>query len=271
MKDMKVNTPFFNWLYSYNSKRRIMMKTLTIGLLVIMALLVVGCSQEKQATNNITVTGSGTLVSREITLNPFDTVEAGLHFDLRVRQGETYAVVITSDDNFIDFIDVDQDETKISLGLRPEYAYNIYSTTLRAELTMPEVAGLYLNGSSHAELDNLKDVENFAAELTGSSSLSGELETEKAALSVNGSAFVKLSGSGAQLWLDSCGSSLADLSDFRAEEATVQASCASTTVVNATGSINVEAAQNSRVTYSGDPTLGEINVHEYASVVPGAD
>jgi hypothetical protein len=271
MKNMKVHNVLHGWLHFYYNIRRITMKTLTIGLLVIMALLAVGCSHEQQATNDITVTGSGTLVSREITLNPFDTVEAGLHFDLRVRQGETYAVVVTSDDNFIDFIDVDQDETKISLGLRPEYAYNFYSTTLRAEVTMPEVAGLYLNGSSHAELDNLKDVENFTAELTGSSSLNGELETEKAALSVNGNAFVKLSGFGAQLWLDSCGNSQTDLSDFRAEEATVQASCASAVVVHATGSLDVEATQHARVSYSGEPKPVDIDVHEFASVVIGAD
>ncbi len=271
MNNMKVNPVSPGWLNFFNNIRRIKMKTLTIGLLVIMALLIAGCSQENQASNNITVTGSGTLVTQEIALSNFDTVEAGLHFDLRIRQGEASTVTITADDNFIDFIDVNQDGTTISFGLKPEYAYNFYGTTLRAAVIMPEVAGLYLNGSSHAELDNLKNVENFAAELTGSSSLSGKLETNMAKLNVDGSAYVKLSGSGAELWLDSCGNSLADLSDFRAKEAIVQASCASKAVVNATRSLDVEAAQNSQVTYSGDPSLGEINVHEFASVSPGTN
>jgi len=242
------------------------MKHIITFLIVSLAITIIGCKQDKPANNNVTITGSGTLVSQNMELTGFDTVEAGLHFDLVIQQGEQFSVIITSDDNFIEFIDVVQEATTISFGLRPEYAYNFYNTTLRAEVTMPEVAGLYLNGSSHAELDSLVDVADFVAELTGSSSLSGELEAESAALNVYGSTYVKLTGSGKRLQLDACGNSITDLSDFYVEDAALHTSCASTAEVNAAGRIDVDATQNSRVTYSGNPALGEVAAHEYAAV-----
>lgn len=86
---------------------------------------------------------------------------------------------------------------------------------------MPELAGLNLSVSSHVTLDDFQSTGKFEAELTGSSSLSGELEADSASFKVYEAAYVKLAGSTGNLWLDACGNSVTDLSEFEAEDATL--------------------------------------------------
>jgi hypothetical protein len=251
-----------------DSKRGIEMKHIIWLILIMLAALTAGCRRDKDfsQSNHVSITGSGNIVSREIAVAEFDQIEAGLHFNLAVHQGEEFSVVLFSDDNFIDFIQVEKLGTTISFGLKPGYAYNIFGATMNAEVTMPELAALELSGSSHAELAGFTSMENFQAELTGSSSLSGKLEAETASFNVYGNAYVKMAGSSEKLWLDGCGNSVIDLGEFRAEDATLDLACASTAAVNVDGRLDVEAAQKSSVTYVDHPVSGDMRAHENASI-----
>jgi len=244
------------------------MKTLTKILLVVLAILVAGCSQVTRVpqNNNVEVTGSGILISRELALSEFDRIEAGLTFDITIHQGDDFSVVLHSDDNFIDYIQVDQSGSTISFGFKSGYAYNYYGVTLRADVTMPELAGLELSGSSHANIDGFKSTGNLEIELSGSSTLDGSLEAEKSSFALYGSTYLKLSGTARNMMVDACGSNLVDLSDYQAGAATVEASCNSRVVVNVVDALDGEASQNSQVYYLSRPSLSTITTHEHAFV-----
>ncbi len=244
------------------------MKRLTILLFVSLALfLVAGCKQAPKS-NNVTIHGSGRLETREMAVSEFDTVETALHWNLAVQRGEAFSISVTSDDNFIDFIDLVQTGETIVFDLKPGYAYNIYGVTLKALITVPQSISLRLNGSSSANLDNLEGLTTFGAELTGATALTGRLVAEQASLDVQQNAYVALSGAADELWLETCGNSVTDLSQFLAGKAEVETSCASSAVVNVNGDLAIEASQNSRITYAGNPTLENLNIQEFASVNP---
>lgn len=57
-------------------------------------------------------------------MSAFDQVEAGLTFSLTIRQGEVFSVVLFSDDNFMQYLQVEQTGRNISLGFLPGYAYD---------------------------------------------------------------------------------------------------------------------------------------------------
>jgi hypothetical protein len=255
-----------------NIKRKMEKEMKTISKLVLIALvvLVAGCSQIKQALqdNRVTVTGSGNLTSREVVLSGFDQVEAGLTFDVTIHQGEDFHVVLTSDDNFIDYIQVEQSGRTISFGFKPGYAYDYSGVTLRADVTMPELAGLRLSGNGHAKLNGFKAVEGFDAELSGSSFLEGELNAVKASFYLSGSTYTKMIGSAENLRLDVCGNSVADLGSYRAVDAALEVSCNSTSVVNVAGKLEVDASQYSQVYYNGSPASVLREVYESAYVGP---
>jgi len=250
-------------------RRRIMQRVITYVLLI-MAAFSVACEREKPVSenNDIDITGSGNIVSREIAVANFDRVEAGLHFNVTLHQGEAFSVTLFSDDNFIEFIEVEKTGTTLNFDLKPGYAYNFRQVALRAEVTMPELVGLSLSGSSHVTLDGFKPQGAFEAELTGSSSLSGELEADTTRFNVNGGAYVKLAGSSRILWLDACGNSVTDLSEFEAVNATLDVSCASTAVVNVDGKMDVDASQSAHVYTVDQPASGEMTANESASIQP---
>lgn len=244
------------------------MKTLTKILLIVLAILVAGCSGGIRAPqkDNVEVTGSGNLVSREVALSGFDRVEAGLNFDLTIRPGEDFSVVIYSDDNFIDYIQVGVQGKTLSFDFIPGYAYDLNGVTLRADVTIPDLAGLELYGSSHANLAGFRSSGNLEVELSGSSFLDGSLEAEKSSFALYGSTYLKLSGTAQDMLMDACGSNLVDLSDYRVGAATVLASCNSRVVVNVVNVLAGEASQNSQVYYVSPPASSTITSHEHAFV-----
>ncbi len=246
------------------------MKTITTILFAMLIILTASCSHiERDAQNNeINLTGSGNLVSREIDLLDFDQVEGNLNFDLTIRQSTEPRVVLISDDNFIEYIQVEQAGRSISFGFKPGHAYDISGVTLRAEISVPTLSRLDLNGTSHALFVGYQLGQPFEANLTGSSSLIGELQMESATLNANGSAYVKISGFGENLALETCGTSIVDLSEFKSKNADFEVSCASQVAMNVTDQLKGEASQNARVTFAGNPPVKRIKAFQYASVQP---
>ena len=244
------------------------MKTISKLFLVIITLLLIGCSQIKQDGQNeeLTITGSGTLVSREVALAAFDQVEAGLYFDLHIHQGEEFQLVLTSDDNFIDYIQVAQEGNEISFGFKPSQAYDISGVTLKVDITLPQLTKLELSGTSHAHFDGYQSQQPFEANLTSSSSLTGEMQLESLKLNTSGSSYVKLGGEGANLALEACGANLVDLSEFNVKDAAIEVSCNSKVAVNVSDQLETKASQFAQVTFAGNPAVKVFDVHESAAV-----
>jgi hypothetical protein len=251
------------------NKKETVMKPLIKIILITITLLLIGCSQSnRDIQNEITVTGSGKLVSREISLADFDQIEAGLHFDLNIRQGATPKVILTSDDNFIDYIQVEQVEKTIRFDFIPGYAYDTHGITLRAEVFLPELSRLDLEGSSHANLDRYQSKGKIEATLSGASTLTGNLQVKFAKLNAYGSSVVQLTGSGTNLALETCGANLVDLDAFATERATIEISCNSRANVDVSDQLQIEASQYAQVIYDGNPTITAFNLNESASVRP---
>ena len=244
------------------------MRIIGLFILAIAISAVIGCSQIEQdeKNNEINLTGSGNLVTQEVDLTNFEQVEAGLHFDLTIRRGVEPQVMLTVDDNFIDFIQVEQTGSKISFGFKPGLAYDIAGVTLKAEVITPEITRLDLNGTSHAHLVGYQSQQPFAAYLTGSSSLTGEVRLDVVEIHAFGSSFVKLSGSGTDLSLEACGANIIDLGDYETVDAQLDVSCASKVILGAAGQLVGDASQNAQVFYAGEPALHQFKVHEFASL-----
>lgn len=232
-------------MFTYCYKVIAICMVVAVGIVILAA----GSSHDKGAAQNnrVSLTGSGNIVARELALTGFDRLEAGLTFDLLVRQGEAFQVLIFADDNFVDFIQVDQTGTTLTFGLKPGYAYDITGMTMRAEVTMPVLARLQLDSSSHAKLDGFVNQGQLGASLSGASILTGRLEGDGVFLKVAGSAAVVLAGAAQTLGVDACGSSQVDLSDFHAGRLTLEASCASKVKVNEDSGRDGRFSQNAQL------------------------
>ncbi len=246
------------------------MKTKKILIMIILVVMLAACSKDirKGQNNEVSIVGSGNVVSEEKNISGFDQIEVTLPFYVNITQGEEFSVVIFSDDNFINFIQATKQGTTLSIDYKPGYAYDVKNLTMIVEVTMPELTGIRLNGSSHAKLNSFQNLEKLEAKLTGSSFLEGDLEIEELSLNISGSALARLVGSGKTLTIETCGNGVADLTGYQVADAMVDSSCNSTAVVNVKRKMDVEAAQHARVYYVGLPESGIRKVYEFAAIAP---
>jgi hypothetical protein len=233
------------------------------ALILFLALtLLAGCT----LTRVISITGSGNVVTQEERITGFDKVDVSHAFEVEVSQGEAFSVVVHIDDNLVQHLRVDKRGRTLDIGLRPGRMFNIRKATMQAEVTMPELTGVELSGASHATLTGFKSTKALEVDLSGASSLRGDVEAGNVRFDLSGASDVTLTGSGRDVAIDASGASEVDLADFPVDDADVDLSGASEATVNPSGRLNVDASGASDVYYLGSPTLGRVRTSGGSSV-----
>ena len=228
---------------------------LFVTLLFLSAALMTACSM---IGDQITLEGSGEIVTREQSISDFDKMHVSHSFRVKLNQGDTYRVVVRVDDNILDYLLVEQDGDTLRIGLDSDNNYDIRKATMEADVTMPELIELRLSGSSDAEITGFASNKTFDAHLSGSSSLRGDIVSGDASFGLSGSSSVNLSGSGSNAEIHASGGSDIDLSDYAVADVSAHASGSSEVNLNMSGRLDVSASGASRIYYLGNPTLGDI-------------
>lgn len=210
--------------------------------------------------------GSRTLVTQEYDFNDFTAVETGGAFSVSIAQGDEYSVAVTVNENILPYLRVEQQGGTLTIGL--ENLWNYGNVTLEAEITMPELRRIHLSGASNGTVTGFASNENFSANLSGASSLAGDIAAGDVDLEGSGAAKIELTGSGENLRLNLSGASNAELGDFPVQDADVEASGASNALINPAGRLNANASGASSVHYLGSPELGTLRESGGSSIGP---
>lgn len=230
-------------------------------LLIVAALLVAGCADLPSFT---AMRGSGNRVTQTYDFSNFDKLSISHAFETEVTAGDRYSVEVTVDDNLVDRLRVEQRGDTVTIGLDPNIALS--NATLRARVSMPGLTSLDASGASRVSLSGFQSSSNMRMDVSGASTVSGDLESGNLDADVSGGSTLRLQGQGDSLRAVASGASTADLSDFAVSDANVEASGASRINVNASGRLDAEASGASSVRYSGNPTLGRIDQSGAGSV-----
>ncbi len=213
------------------------------------------------------VSGSGDVVTREMEFAGFDRIVASHAFNVEIRQGDSFRVVIRIDDNLEQYLQVHKQGRALRIGLQPDISIQ-GRVTLEAEITMPELTGLDVSGASSVTIAGFESAEAFEAELSGASTLRGSIQSGDARMDISGASYVDLTGSVGDLTLDISGASTADLGGFSVNDADVEASGASKVTVKAGGRLDADASGASKVYYLGNPTMGRVETSGGAIIAP---
>lgn len=235
---------------------------LTLGFALALVPLLAGCGLLQE----VLITGSGNVVTREFALSGFDKVDVSNAFTAEISQGDTFSVVIRIDDNLVQYLEVVKQGSMLKIGLKPFRRYAIRNATLEAKVTLPQLTGLDLSGASHGTITGFKSTKALDMDLSGASHLTGDMEAGDARFDISGASHVTLSGSAQDVTIDASGASHVNLADFTVADADVGVSGASNVTVNANGKLDVNASGASHVYYLGSPTLGKIETSGASSV-----
>jgi hypothetical protein len=229
--------------------------------LALVVVLLVGCVPVGFTT---TLTGSGHTVTKEFDLAGFTKVSAGSAFEVEISQGDGYSVVITVDDNLVDQLDVTKSGDTLRVQMKP--SLSLRNTTMRAKVMLPVLTGLDLSGASRTTVTGFSSGKPLAVQVSGASTLRGDIKCGDARFDVSGASKAELQGGADGLAVKASGASTATLDAFPSKNTTVDASGASHVSVNVSGTLTAQASGASSVTYAGEPTKVNMNTSGASSV-----
>ena len=204
------------------------------------------------------VIGSDNLVTKEEFISDFTSVDARSGFNVEISKSNSYNVLVTADDNVMEYIEIKKSGDTLMIGVK--WGYSFRSVTLNVEITMPELHSLELSGGAQGKLEEFSSTSSFSLELSGGSILRGEFETSgdvEFDLS-GGSQLLGLVGEANDLTIDASSGSQLGLSDFTVHNTDVELSGGSLATINLNGRLNADLSGGSTLSYIGDPTLGNI-------------
>ena len=243
-------------------KKRKPISNLAIVLIIIVAVVIVGLLATVFFLGAWSplgeVVGSGELVTKDEFFGDFSSVDAGSGFRVEISQSNSYSVLVTADDNVMEYIEIKKSGDVLVIGVK--WGYSFRSVTLNVEIMMPELYNLKLSGGTQGELEEISSTNSFSLELSGGSSLRGEFETSGDAefdLS-GGSQLLGLIGEANDLVIDASSGSQLELSDFAVHNTDVELSGGSSVIINLNGRLDADLSGGSTLSYIGDPTLGNI-------------
>jgi hypothetical protein len=198
---------------------------------------------------------SSVVVTEEYPFTDFSQLSIGL-FDVEVRQGEGYSVVLEMDRNLLDHVHVAKNGPTLRIGLDPSQGYRLNNIRRRAEITMPRLTELSMDLCNDGKISGFESGDNLVIDVS-QSSLRGEVHAGDLEITAEVSSRVDLNGSAGDVTVKAAVDSDVDLGAFVCEDAVVQAEVSSQVTVHPTGRLDAEATA-SKVRYVGEPSLGQI-------------
>ena len=247
-----------------------------IALVMIMILLTLasGCGYGFGPT----VTGSGKLASWDFDYRNFTKIEAGYAFNIEVVKSDSYLVRVTIDDNLYEHLDISKQGDTLYLRLKPNYSYT--NVTRKATINLPDLEKMGLSGASQADISsgfssthtvdfdlsgaskvhiNSMKAGNTNFGLSGASKASGSIEMADGRFDLSGASSLELEGTGDDIDVQASGASHVKLADFPVVVADINLSGASDATINVSGRLDGNMSGASRITYLGNPTLGNVS------------
>jgi thiol-disulfide isomerase/thioredoxin len=183
-----------------------------------MAILLACSAAPAQTADEQDLRGSGKVISKELDLAGFTTIEVTRSFNVTITRADAFRVTITAEDNVLPAIQAVKEGSKLRLSLQ---ARSFWVSALKVAITMPALEGVSLTRGGRATLQGFKSAKPFQARLSASSTLEGDLEAEKLDLEAGGECIVRLKGAAKEARISASQGCLLFLADFALEQATV--------------------------------------------------
>lgn len=219
------------------------MKKLSLTIFILVSVVGLIFSTGCRIGNLTEVKGSGVAKTETRNVKGFNKVDASGAVNLEIAAGKDFGLSIETDDNLLQYIktEVNGDTLKI-------YSEGRISPTnkLNVKLSMPEMVNLELSGASDANVSNAK--------------------SDLVILKASGASKIKIDGEAIKLKADASGASKIDGQTFKAEDADVDASGASSAIVLATEEVDLKASGASNIYYVGEPKRIKQNASGASSI-----
>lgn len=214
-----------------------------LGLLIFAAALVIGLVASTMSSfgkvgdrffnfsfNFGKVKGSGQTASEIREVKEFHAIDVGGVFEVEIVAQKEFSVEVEADDNLLPFITTRVRNGVLRIGTEKKLST---SNPLRIRINAPDIEKIETSGASNLTIAGLKN--------------------EAISVDSSGASKIRLAGETAKLIIDLSGATKVDAEGLTAANGTVEASGASSALVNVSGKLQVDLSGASKVTYVGSP------------------
>jgi len=223
------------------------------------------------------VSDTGKISTREYDFSDFTNIEVACCFLVTVTQSDSYTVTVSGREKLFSYIDINKSGNKLRMSIKPFHFHT--RPMLKVNITMPLLQKLRMSGAAKTKVCGFSSQENLGVDVSGASTLDIDIEAGKtkvevsgagklygnmkiadAEFTLSGAARAELTGSADKVKLSAWGASWLDLADFTLKDTNIDLKGASQAVINVNGKLDLELSGGSRITYSGNPTIGNVNI-----------
>lgn len=144
--------------------------------------------------------------------------------------------------------------------------WNWGNKDIKAYITVTEITGLDVGGASAVKLTDPIKTDNMSLDISGASTLRGEINGNSLSFDLSGASVAEVEGSTTSLYVESSGASGFRGYDLTSDKCKAHASGASVISVTVNKELEAEATGASSIGYKGNAVITSLNVSGGSSV-----
>ena len=207
------------------------------------------------------VHGNGNVRTEDRNVHDFKNVDVSGAAKVLVSQGDRPSVKIQTDENLLQYIEVNQTGDKITI--RPRHGFHLVPSNdekLQIFVTSPVYNSIEASGACDILGQNkISNPENLAVRVSGAGDIRMELEAPRLSAQVSGSGAIYLKGQVKDVRLDLTGAGNAYCYELLSENTKVDITGAGSAEVYASVRLDADVSGAGTVNYKGN--AGEVNQH----------
>lgn len=196
----------------------------------------------------------GTITKVKKDFSTFSEISIGSGFTAVIEQGQTEKVEIETDENFHQYIEAEQEKNTISFRLKSGISLPA-EIPVKVHITTVNLTAIAGSGGSGITLSNPVVTGKLSAELSGGSSITGELNSAELRAALSGGSVLNLSGSSGTFVLVASGGSNANCFALMAKTASISVSGGGEFNLSVSDELEVTATGGSMIHYKGSATI----------------
>lgn len=199
-------------------------------------------------------TGSGNIEKQERKLQEFHSVNVGGSFEVVIRHGNNYKVIIEGDDNILEDIETDISNGRLNIGYRD--GVNVNNTDVKIYVETSGLQSVNASSSATVKVEGVMDSDKtLKFHASSAASVEAEIDAPAAELDASSSGRITLKGRTKNLDTQASSAGEIEAGQLLSENTKAQASSGASVTVHASLKLNGQASSGGSINYRGDPTV----------------
>ncbi|MEE4177612.1 MAG: head GIN domain-containing protein [Bacteroides sp.] len=208
--------------------------------------------------------GDGNVVTSTIPLSDFDEIDLQGGFNVVLKQGSDLEVVIETDENLMELLDVEVRGKTLYVSTTREAV--LKPTKMILTITYPALRGITVGGACKIESEEVIQSDDLRFDISGAAEIDLAIVAEVLRTELAGAGSINFEGKVREHYIDLAGASSLEAKELITEVTEIDLSGAGSASVHATTSLRASLSGVGSIKYYGNPGETQIDKSGLGSI-----